>query len=233
MMKQYLIVFATCLLGIQAYGQQYGSFKDSRDGRVYKTVKIGSQVWMAENLNVRIFQNGDSIPEAKTIEEWIKAGEMGTPAWCFYENDSINGSKYGRLYNWYAVNDPRGIAPKGWKVPTYDEDWEQLKRFLGIQIPLTTGKKLKSVTHWAPYGGASGQGTDQYGFTALPAGYRTCKGKFSSIEKTTHFWSFGKDKYGQAATSHSLDYNSDILYNSNADRIKCYGYSVRCLKISK
>ena len=221
------IASATCL------AQQHGSFTDPRDGRVHKTVKIGSQVWMAENLNVATFQNGDSIPEAKTIEAWIRAGEMGAPVWCYYENDSIGGSKYGRLYNWYAVNDSRGIAPRGWKVPNYDEDWEQLKRFLGMQIPLTTGKRLKSVSNWAPYGGTSGQGTDLYGFAAIPAGYRTCKGKFSSIEKTTCFWSFGKDKFGQAATSHSLDYDSDIMYNSNENSTKCHGYSVRCLKILK
>lgn len=222
------IASANCL------AQQHKSSTDPRDERVYKTVKIGGQVWMAENLDVATFQNGDSIPQAKTIEAWITAGEMGAPACCYYENDSIGGSKFGRLYNWYAVNDSRGIAPRGWKVPSYDEDWEQLKFFLGKENTQTRGKLLKSLSHWAPYGGASGQGTDLYGFAALPAGYRTCKGKFSSIDKTTYFWSYGKAMlFGQGATSHSLDYDSDIIHYSNENSSKCCGYSVRCLKILK
>lgn len=71
-------------------------------------VKIGDQIWMTRNLNVDKFCNGDPIPETKTNEEWIKAGENGKPAWCYYDNDPANGEKYGKLYNWYAVNDPRG-----------------------------------------------------------------------------------------------------------------------------
>jgi len=81
------------------------------------TVNIGTQTWMAKNLNVSIFANGDPIPEVKTNEEWKKAAEEKKPAWCYYENDPANGAIYGKLYNWYAVSDPRGLAPKGWHIP--------------------------------------------------------------------------------------------------------------------
>lgn len=86
-----------------------------------QTVTIGNQVWMTKNLNVDKFRNGDPIPEAKTDEEWIKAGENKQPAWCYYENDPANGEKYGKVFNWYAVNDPRGLAPEGWHDPTEEE----------------------------------------------------------------------------------------------------------------
>ena len=89
-----------------------------------QTVTIGTQVWMTKNLDVATFRNGDPIPEAKSNEEWEKAGENKQPAWCYYDNDPANGAKYGKLYNWYAVNDPRGLAPEGWHVPSIDE-WDE------------------------------------------------------------------------------------------------------------
>jgi uncharacterized protein (TIGR02145 family) len=91
----------------------------------FNSVVIGTQTWMAENLNVSTFRNGDPIPEAKTNEEWVKAGEEGKPAWCYYNNDPINGIKYGKLYNWYAVSDSRGLSPDGWHVSNLD-DWNAL-----------------------------------------------------------------------------------------------------------
>lgn len=90
-----------------------------------KTVKIGTQTWMTENLNLSTFRNGNPIPEAKTIEEWERAGNEGKPAWCYYNNDPRNGAKYGKLYNWFAINDPRGLAPEGWHVSNLD-DWNIL-----------------------------------------------------------------------------------------------------------
>ncbi len=81
-------------------------------------VKIGNQVWTSKNLDVEQFNNGDKIPEAKTNEEWNLANKNKTSAWCYYDNDNKNGMKYGKLYNWYAITDPRGIAPKGWHIPS-------------------------------------------------------------------------------------------------------------------
>ena len=104
-----------------------------------QTVTIGTQVWMTKNLDVSTFRNGDPIPEVKTQEEWEEAGKNKQPAWCYYDNDPKNGEKYGKLYNWYAVNDPRGLAPTGWHVPT-DAEWRTLTVYLGSY----EGTKLKS-----------------------------------------------------------------------------------------
>jgi len=96
----------------------------------FKTVEIGEQVWMAENLNVSTFRNGDPIPQARTQEEWKKAGENKQAAWCYYDNNPANGKKYGKLYNYYATSDPRGLAPNGWHIPT-DSEWKTLIKYLG------------------------------------------------------------------------------------------------------
>jgi uncharacterized protein (TIGR02145 family) len=105
-----------------------------------QTVQIGTQVWMTKNLDLSTFRNGDPIPEAKTEEEWTKAGENHQPAWCYYDKDVTNGAKYGKLYNWYAVNDARGLAPVGYHIPT-DDEWMDLEDFLGPDA----GDKMKST----------------------------------------------------------------------------------------
>jgi uncharacterized protein (TIGR02145 family) len=109
-----------------------------------QTVTIGSQVWMTKNLDVATFRNGDPIPEAKSNEEWEKAIDEKKPAWCYYNNDIKKGELYGKLYNWYAVNDPRGLAPLGWHIPTINE-WTNLNDYLlsiGVSSTLTTPEQL-------------------------------------------------------------------------------------------
>ena len=113
-----------------------------------QTVTIGTQVWMTKNLDVSTFRNGDGIPQAKTDEEWEAAGDNKQPAWCYYENNAANGTKYGKLYNWYAVNDARGLAPAGYHIPT-DEEWTVLSTFLGGED--VAGKKMKSTSGWNSY----------------------------------------------------------------------------------
>lgn len=154
-------------------------------GGVSKEVTIGEQVWMTENLNVDKFRNGDTIPHAKTDEGWEKAAENKQPARCYYDNDPSNGEKYGKLYNWYAVNDARGLAPDGWKIPT-SADWTDLADFLGGTSD--AGGKLKETgtTHWdSPNTGA----TNETGFTALPGGYRRYDGKFGDFGSYGTLWS--------------------------------------------
>src|SRR5688500_248117 len=92
-------------------------------------IKIGGQTWMTSNLDVSTFRNGDSIPEVTSAEAWVKAAKEGKPAWCYYQNDP--GKSYGRLYNWYAVNDSRGLAPVGWHIPT-NEEWILLEETVGV-----------------------------------------------------------------------------------------------------
>jgi uncharacterized protein (TIGR02145 family) len=111
----------------------------------YKSVTIGTQTWMTENLNVSTFRNGDLILEAKTKEEWKKAGENKQAVWCYYNFDSKNEAKYGKLYNYYAVNDPRGLAPEGWHIPKNSE-WYLLTDYLGGENK--AGLKLKKASGW-------------------------------------------------------------------------------------
>jgi uncharacterized protein (TIGR02145 family) len=143
----------------------------------YKETKIGNQIWMAENLNVSKFRNGDVIPEAKTAQEWLKADKEKQPAWCYYNNDVNNGNKLGKLYNAYAVNDPRGIAPEGWHVTT-NVEWKKLESDLYKLGPIVgdkysqseefVGLKIKSKDQWINNTG----GNNNLGFNAYPAGYR-------------------------------------------------------------
>jgi uncharacterized protein (TIGR02145 family) len=93
-------------------------------------IKIGNQIWMKSNLNINCFRNGDIILQIQSNEEWEKASEEGLPCWCYYNNDKILGEEFGKLYNWHAVNDSRGIAPEGWEVAS-DEDWSILTAFIG------------------------------------------------------------------------------------------------------
>lgn len=138
-------------------------------------VKIGKQVWMAENLQLDTFRNGDTIPWAQSAEEWINAGKNKQPAWCYYEtcrclgdtnSPAENGLRYGKLYNWYAVNNPRGLAPVGWHVPSKAE-WEILESHLGGSMK--AARKMRLKKDW----GEDDKGTNRSGFTALPGGYRS------------------------------------------------------------
>jgi uncharacterized protein (TIGR02145 family) len=148
----------------------------------FTTVKIGPRIWTVRNLDVASFRNGDPIMEAKTAEEWEKAANDGKPAWCYYENDTANGTRYGKLYNYFAITDPRGLAPAGWHLPS-NEDWRTITGSQGgVDI---TGMKLKSANGWQKKDYAN----NKAGFTALPAGTRSIKGKFSDINYLGQWWS--------------------------------------------
>ena len=139
---------------------------------------------MKSNLNNVTFRNGDTIPEAKTIEDWNTANEERRPAWCYYNNDSTNQSKYGKLYNWYAVNDYRGIAPKGYVVPN-SEDYEILINFAGGKYDPNSAFRIKSTNGWISN---ENKGNNETGFSALPGGYRNEDGSFSEIGENGAWW---------------------------------------------
>ncbi len=103
-----------------------------------KKVKIGNQIWMSKNLNVDKFSNGDPIPHANSSEKFEEAEVNKQPCWIYYEGEPENGAEYGKLYNWYSVNDPRGLAPVGWRIPT-DKDWNELIEHLGGEINAAKG----------------------------------------------------------------------------------------------
>jgi uncharacterized protein (TIGR02145 family) len=127
-------------------------------------VSIGTQIWKRRNLDVATYRNGDPIPQVTDITQW---GTLTTGAWCYYNNDPANGDIYGKLYNWYAVNDPRGLAPQGWHVPTYEECLTLRDLFGGEFI---AGKELKSTNLWQPFPNITA--TNSSGFTGLPTGER-------------------------------------------------------------
>lgn len=184
-----------------------------------EAARIGMQSWAMANLDVSTFRNGDTIPQAKTNEEWVAAGQTGKPAWCYYNNDPTLGKKYGKLYNWYAVNDPRGLAPAGWDLPD-DEAWMQLATTLGG--PQTAGLKMKSITGWAD----GNNGSNESGFNGLPGGYRKENGIFSNIGSIGIWWGTSEGK-GLTAFDYFLILNSTLSRSSNP---RLRGESVRCIR---
>jgi uncharacterized protein (TIGR02145 family) len=208
-----LLITAFTLLGIVS-----ASF--SQTG---KTIKIGNQEWMTGNLDVSTFRLGDAIPEAKTAKEWEEAGKQGKPAWCYYENDPANGKKYGKLYNWYALNDSRNITPKGLHVPSAAE-WQTLIDYCGGGD--IAGGKIKETgtVHWkSPNTGA----TNENGFTARPGGHRDNAGNFFTLGYYATFWS--ATECGRiSAWGRHLSHGDTIIYLNSIG--KAYGFSVRCLR---
>jgi uncharacterized protein (TIGR02145 family) len=183
------------------------------------TVQIGAQTWAVANLNVITFRNGDTIPEAKTNKEWVTAGESGKPGWCYYNNDPANGLKYGKLYNWYAVNDPRGLAPAGWSLPD-DRDWTALMYYLGG--PDASGRKMKNTTGWID----GNIGTNESGFTGLSGGYRIENGIFMNLGSIGTWWCTTESK-ASSAIDFYLSLGGSLKSSSNP---KQRGESVRCIK---
>jgi len=145
-------------------------------------VKIGTPAWAVKNLDVSTFKNGDAIPETKTNEDWVKAAKSGSPAWCYYGNKQENGHKYGKLYNWFAVADPRGLAPSGWHVPS-DTEWVQMISFL-------RGEKAAAIKLKSTEGREDiGNGLNTSGFWGLPGGWRSSEGEFKGKENNGSWWS--------------------------------------------
>ncbi|MCQ2096750.1 MAG: fibrobacter succinogenes major paralogous domain-containing protein [Fibrobacter sp.] len=251
-MKKNFLALGTCAfalaLGLVACGEDgssngptndhdfdYGEFTDARDGQVYKTVTIGTQTWMAENLN---YDPGN-------------VSSMGSYAWSgCYDNESSNCTKYGRLYTWEVAMDDascgygetcnaslnpstpvRGVCPSGWHLPSHRE-FEELINFIdpsfgynhtGAASSSTAGKYLKSKSGWY----SNGNGTDAYGFSALPGGNRGYDGYFYDAGDGADFWSSGED-YSSYAFRLSLLYGGEGAYLGYYG--KDYARSVRCLK---
>lgn len=185
-------------------------------------VKIGKQIWMSKNLDVSTFRNGEPIPQAKTEEEWVNAGENEQPAWCYYDNDPENGKKYGKLYNWYAVNDARGLAPVGYRIPT-DADWGILEYISGKKHLMYKGLKKTD------------QKTKNSGFDAVFGGIRTYDGYFEEGHGIGYWWS--STEFDEYSASYFLLTNKGYYFQEcfpNGEKLpfeeKKAGYSVRCIK---
>jgi uncharacterized protein (TIGR02145 family) len=184
------------------------------------SVTIGEQTWMTQNLNVAHFRNGDEIFHARTAAEWAEAGEKKQPAWCHFQNDTNNGIDLGRLYNWYAVVDPRGLAPDGWHIPKHSE-WEELIAYLGGTR--VAGEKMKTTYGWAIYQRA----TNEAMFWALPGGTRFADGTFSETGRYTFWWSSTQDGNSHAWARGLNNRTAVVAVESYQKR---NGFSVRCVK---
>ena len=182
-------------------------------------IRIGNQIWQTKNLNVDKFQNGDPIPQVLTDEEWEQRTKDGKPAWCYYNNDPENGEKYGKLYNWWDVNDQRGLAPKGFHIPSNSE-WQELINFLGGKM--VAGNSLKNTSGWKN----NGNGTNDSGFSALPAGKRYLFGSFESFDQG--YWWSSTESNTYMAWFYLLYFNDGEVIENQA--YKDAGMYVRCIK---
>lgn len=192
------------------------------DGNIYSSITIGTQCWLQKNLNVSKYRNGDLIPQVTDPTAWAA---LTTGAWCYYNNDPANGATYGKLYNWYAVHDPRGLAPTGYHVAS-DTEWLALTSYLGGL--LSSGGKMKETgtTHWiTPNTGA----TNSSGFTAIPSGFLGSAGLgFIANSGYEGRWWCSTEYTPLLGWDFRL-YNDSILVSKNYND-KADGYPVRCIK---
>ena len=177
----------------------------------YSTVQIGDQCWFAENLRTTTYLNGDAIPRNLSNGDW---SSTTSGAMAFY----IDGPAYGGLYNWYAVDDVRGICPSGWHVPT-DGEWTVMTNFLGGEI--VAGGQMKATYGW----GGGGNGTNSSGFSGLPGGYRNDLGGFGDAGYNGDWWSSSPS--GSDAWFRYLDVSEDVIRYDVSQRD---GFSVRCVR---
>lgn len=209
----------------------------------YSKIQIGTQIWMDVNLNVSTFSNGDPIFEAKSPDEWVKANKAQTPAFCHYKFDKNNATVYSKYYNWYAINDKRGLAPKGWSIPSIDQ-FDQLFSTLDINVKYSSGEDfscwdglispaLKSVKNWEYEEPANGEldacGTNTSGFNLLGVGYVGSLGNFDLYMEQTYLWASNptmSNEYKSVIIDMSY---TGILLEMKPDINK--GCQIRCIKL--
>lgn len=187
---------------------------------VNEVVWIGCNAWMTKNLDVDTFRNGDPIEYITNGTDWAQADSA---AYCYYSNNPANGAKYGKLYNWYAVNDPRGLAPEGWHIPS-EFEWTTLINTLGGVTVAGGPMKQIGITNWEiPNVGA----TNFCNFSAEPGGYRGIQGGFNLEGEYGHWWTSTMSEMG-FAWSRNLNYADTEVGGASAQ--VNIGYSVRCIK---
>ena len=243
MKRIFTFIMLSVLIGLSAIAQEttpvVGTLIDN-DGHTYNYRKIGTQVWMTENLRTSKYRNGERISNLTLAADW-SAATLG--AWCYYNNDATLGRKYGKLYNWYAVADNRNIAPVGWHVAT-DEEWTTLENYLitnGYNYNGSTSgdnyaKSLAATIDWATDSGTGTIGNDltinnRSGLSALPGGLRfDNNGTFYHVGLNGDWWS-STESSTNYAWYWSMYYNySSVVRN---DATKQHGFSVRCVRDSQ
>jgi uncharacterized protein (TIGR02145 family) len=208
------------------------------DGNIYKTIGIGSQIWVAENLRVSKYSNGDylSLPGN---DMWWRMITTGCYAW--FDDDSTWQNIYGALYDWVAVSDARGLCPEGWHIPG-DNDWLKMINYIDVdstqlgnvlkscrQVGSSLGGECNTEVHPRWDEDASHSGSDQFKFGALPGGFRLFDGSFPNfLGSNGQWWSSEKTDGGSTAIAYGLNSSSSILYRDKFN--KRFGFSVRCVK---
>ncbi len=219
-----LMIYCTTCSEIQLYNETGWKRVDGTEACRFlgNSVTICSQVWMNKNLDVSTYRNGDPIPEVKDAAQWRN---LTTGAWCWYNNDSATyAASYGKLYNWYAVNDQRGLAPIGWHVPAVYE-FNKLRDCLGNDTLIGGKLKESGTAHWQS---PNTDATNITGFTALPGGYRQGSSQdFRQLGLVTYFWTKSPGDGGGALTF-SLTNNDSRL--SQGESPMKLGFSVRCVR---
>lgn len=228
--NEYISTFDAYITGSTDSGDANGAASFDIDlqgtGELVETsssvVKICNQTWMTRNWDGTTFRNGDTIPEVTDNTAWAA---LTTPAWCYYDNDPANGAIYGKLYNWAAVNDIRGLAPFGWRIPT-QTDFNDLQTCLGGSGVAGGKMKQTGTTYWdSPNTGA----TNESGFTGLGSGWRDQNGPFANQKIEGSFWSSTAGAIPLvSAIVGILNNTTDDFTTSDNDQKQ--GFSVRLLK---
>lgn len=226
-MKNRILIYPLILMGV-LFILTFSCKKDDNntntvkdiDGNVYHTVTIGTQTWMVENLNTTKYRNGDPIPNITDDTEWKN---LTSGAYCDYINTPDPSGPFGRLYNWFAVNDSRNIAPNGWHIPT-DDEWTILTTYLGGED--AAGNKLKEAGSFY-WGDDNTRATNETGFTALPGGFREPNGTYGAMYVGGWWWSSTEysDTIAWIRYMHTA-----LLYVVHDYSTKGNGYSIRCLR---
>lgn len=190
------------------------------DGNIYHTTKIGNQTWMVENLKTTRFNNGDLIKNIKSNTDWKQSKESG---YSIYNNDNTLARNYGLLYNYHCLKNSRGLAPKGWRIPTED-DLEELESFINSNTKTGIFLKEKGNSHWLP---SIAVGNNATGFTALPGGYRDEEGFFYMMNANGYYWTttgtFEFYHWSPRMFQAFADVRRDNVFTK-------YGFTVKCIK---
>lgn len=210
------------LLFIQSliFSQTPGAGVTDIDGNYYSTIIIGSQEWMAENLRVSKFSNGNTIPNITDNTQWFN---LSSGAWAYYNNDNQYDNPYGKLYNWFSVSDSRNVCPTGWHIPS-DEELIVLTDFLGGESEAGGKMKSSGTQNWLS---PNTDATNESGFSALPSGARSANGTFNLNSSLSFIWSSTEIGW-ETAWCRTLYYNTGSVVRAGAE--KKSGQSIRCIK---
>jgi len=236
-MKYAVLLLALMFVGCGESSTNEGGSVEDIDGNRYEIVKIGSQYWFKSNLKVSKYRNGDNIPTGLTKSEWENTTSGG---YAIYEDEQKNDSLYGKLYNYYAVTDSRGLCPTGWHVPS-DGEWKVLTRYLDPSADtnldiltahtIAVGALKSKSTQPTPGGWASPNvgATNSSGFTALPGGLRNFDGDFFNVSSYGYWCS---SSWSRSGTWYRwlTDYDTSAVINNTNYSRGSFGFSVRCLK---